>query len=72
MIWIVTTSVLYTVIAFAALVVIASEERERGKDAYYDIRNIIPAVLWWLILLHAGAIWIFKKSTKTKHADHKD
>lgn len=70
MIWIIATITLYLIISAAALVVIASEDT-RGKDAYYDVRNIGTALIWWVILLMAGAGWFFKKTIKTD-ADHKD
>lgn len=71
MIWIVATITLYLLISAAALVVIASEDKSRGNDAYYDVRNIGTALIWWVVLVMAGCAWFFKKTIKPKaDADH--
>lgn len=63
MIWPILAISLYLIITAAALAVIASEDK-RGKDAYYDIRNIGTALFWWVVLILAGMTWVFGKIIK--------
>lgn len=70
MIWIITTAILYALTAGIALFLICSGDKARGKDAYWDLRNIVVAILWPAILGGHG-IWmvgkrIFKEKSKTE------
>lgn len=67
--WIITSCLLYALSVAIALFLIASGD-DRGKDAYFDIRNIGVAVVWPVVLAGHG-LWlggkrIFKEKTKTE------
>jgi hypothetical protein len=66
MIWIIISITLYTLTCGIALFLICSGDKERGIDAYYDVRNIGVACSWPLILLGLGAWKLGKRVFKDK------
>lgn len=59
MIWLLTTILLYLLISAASLFLICSGEET--NDQYYDIRNIVTAMVWPLVLVGSGLVWVVKK-----------
>lgn len=59
MIWIISTILLYLIISAAALLLICGGEET--NDPYYDIRNILTALAWPVVLMGSWLVWIAKK-----------
>jgi len=74
MIWITLSITLYLLTCGIALFLICSGDKERGPDAYYDVRNIGVSVIWPMVLLGYGMWLIGKKifTEKTKETDADD
>ena len=64
MIWITISITLYVLTCGIALFIICSGDKERGSEAYYDVRNIGVACAWPMILLGLGA-WKLGKTVFT-------
>jgi len=75
MIWIILSIAQYLLLSGIALFVICSDH-EDGKKAYYDLRHILVAIFWPVVLAGHGiwiiGKWIFKEQPKTEDADNKD
>jgi len=73
MIWIILSITLYLLTCGIALFLICSGDKERGSDAYYDVRNIGVGLIWPAVLLGYGT-WlmgkkIFNEKRKVTDAD---
>lgn len=73
MIWIITSIALYLLTCGIALFLICSGDQVRGKEAFFDIRNIGVA-LFWPVVLGAHGLWmggkrIFKEKPITVDAN---
>ena len=76
MIWITLSITLYLLTCGIALFLICSGDKERGSDAYYDVRNIGVGLIWPIVLFGYAA-WrmgkrVFNDKPKDAHADDKD
>jgi len=69
MTWPILSITQYLILSGIALFVICSNH-EDGKKAYYDLRHILVALFWPMVLMGHGLWWLGKRMFADKNTIH--